>query len=257
MIDIHSHLIHQVDDGSKSLEESIALLKEAQNCGITDIILTPHYIEDGYEKTAEQIQEKIQQINEAKEEAGIQVNLYQGNEIFAVRNLDEHLYQHRVASLADSQYLLFELPMHHKIPYLYDTIYEILGEGYIPILAHPERYSYIQENPEMLIELMEKGVLFQSNLASILGIYGKKAKKTLILMLKNDMIQFLASDTHRRGTIYQKFSEIEREFLKVIPEDKFAELTKVNPKKILDREEIEIDIPKTIKKPVFWNLLKS
>lgn len=131
--------------------------------------------------------------------------------------------------------------MTQQIPYLNDVIYSLLSENFIPIIAHPERYTYYQKDQNQMADLIEKGVLFQGNLASMIGRYGKEAKKALIQMLKTNKIHFLASDVHRAGTIYPQMKEIIEELKKYISEEKIEELTQIRPNLVLQNEDIDID----------------
>ena len=206
MIDIHSHLIPNVDDGAKSPEETIELIKEAREAGITDIILTPHYIINSYEQNAETLillKDKLQQIINSE---NIKVNLHIGMEVYITDNLVEILKQNKILTLAGSKYLLMELPLNTNVQYLDMVIFKLIENNIIPIIAHPERYKFVQEDPSKVRELIESGCLIQSNIGSILGIYGKKAKKTIKYLLKNDLINFIATDTHRKNMNLQNIT---------------------------------------------------
>ena len=202
MVDIHSHLIPNVDDGSKSVEETFMLIKEADRAGITDIILTPHYIVNSYEQNANTLillKDKLQQILDKDK---INVKLHIGMEVYITDNLIDLLKQNKLLTLANSKYLLMELPLNTNVQYLDMVIFKLIENNIIPIIAHPERYKFVQEDPSKVRELIDSGCLIQSNIGSILGIYGKKAKKTIKYLLKNDLINFIATDTHRKNTIY-------------------------------------------------------
>ena len=142
--------------------------------------------------------------------------------------------------------------MQSELPNLKNIIYNLLGNGYIPIIAHPERYSYVKENPNWLLEYLELGVLFQSNYASIIGLYGKEAQKTVKLLLKNNMIHFLGSDVHKASTIYTKMPEIMQELRKILERDKLNKLIKLNAELVLENKAIYTEVPKKIKKS-FWD----
>lgn len=244
MIDIHTHILNGVDDGSQSMEETIQILKEAAQAGVTDIILTPHYVSDGnYTENVKNNQKRIEEVIREVIKQNIDIRLYQGNEIYVTRNMEECIYAGNASSLNKSRYVLFELPMNHGISYLHDVVYSLLGEGFIPIIAHPERYTFYQNDQTPMVDLIEKGVLFQANVGSILGIYGKEAKKALIQMLKTNKIHFLASDVHRAGTIYPKMKEIQEELKKHISENKLQELIQVHPNLVLQNAELDFDDP--------------
>lgn len=234
MVDIHSHLIPNVDDGAKSPEETIELIKEAKEVGVTDIILTPHYIINSYEQNAETLillKDKLQQIINSE---NININLHIGMEVYITDNLVEILKQNKILTLAGSKYLLMELPLSTNVRYLDMIIFKLIENNIIPIIAHPERYKFIQEDPSKVRELIDSGCLIQSNIGSILGIYGGKAKKTIKYLLKNDLIDFVATDTHRKNTIYPLLEKGIKKIEKITGKEKVKELTNLNAQKILN-----------------------
>lgn len=234
MVDIHSHLIPNVDDGSKSVEETFMLIKEADRAGITDIILTPHYIVNSYEQNANTLillKDKLQQILDKDK---INVKLHIGMEVYITDNLIDLLKQNKLLTLANSKYLLMELPLNTHVQYEDIIIFKLIENNIIPIIAHPERYRFIQENPDKVEELIESGCLMQSNIGSILGIYGNHAKQTFKYLLKKDLIHFLGTDTHRKDTIYPLLKKATKKIEKIIGKEKTEELIKTNPQKILN-----------------------
>ena len=247
MIDVHSHIIPKIDDGVTTQEEADCVLEEASKAGFTEIISTSHYMEGHYEVEAIKRKEMIEQMNQRIKEKGMNLTLHCGAEAYITPDLVKLVKQKKVCTLANSRYLLFELPMNTTINYLDEVIFEIESVGLIPVIAHPERYLYIQEQPNKLVSLIQKGVLFQANYGSILGRYGKEAQKTLKKLLQANMIHFLGSDVHKKESIYGKIKESMVELEKVIGKDKLEELTTINPSYILKDEEIDIDEPQEIK----------
>ena len=248
MIDVHTHLLNGVDDGSRDFVESLTNLKLAEEAGFTDIILTPHYIENYYENDYAGTKPKIQELKKKLYENNILITLHQGNEVYISDNIGDLIKDNVVSKLGNSNYLLFELPMKSKLLTLDNLIMDIKAAGCIPVLAHPERYIFIQQHPNEVARLISKGVLIQSNYGSIIGQYGKEANKTLIKLLRNNMVHFLGSDTHRNGHIYAHFYKVKKELLKHISEEKFLELTTTNAMRVLQNEPIEIDEPTLIKR---------
>lgn len=251
MIDIHTHLLNGVDDGSRDVIESLTSFKLAEEAGFTDIILTPHYIEGYYDNEYEIIKPKIQELKTKLYDNNILVKLHHGNEVYISEDIGELIKNGTVAKLAKSRYLLFELPQKSKMLTLNQLVEDIKAAGCVPVLAHPERYMFVQHNPNELLPLIQKGVLMQSNYGSIIGQYGKEAQKTIVKLLKGNMVHLLGSDTHRTGFIYGHFGRVEREFLKYISEDKFDELTTKNPMQILENNKIEIEEPVAVKRRLF------
>lgn len=164
MIDFHSHILYNVDDGAKTIENSINILKEAEKAGFNEIILTPHYMPNYYEVSKSDIKEKIEIIKEKCKEEKINITVYQGNEIYITNHMVELLQEQIATTINNSKYVLFELPMNEEPPNLLEVIYNLLENKKVPIIAHPERYIYIQKEPNKLLELIENGVLFQMNL---------------------------------------------------------------------------------------------
>ena len=201
MIDFHSHIVPEVDDGSDSIENSVRLLKEAKKAGFNAIILTPHYMEDYYEYPCNEISDRIDELEERCKEENIDIMLYQANEIYITNSIVDLLEDNIATTINNSKYVLFELPMNNEPANLLEVVYNLKRAGKKPIIAHPERYSYIQKDPNKLLELLEIGVLFQSNYGSILGQYGKECEKTVKLLIKNNFIHFLGTDVHKNGQI--------------------------------------------------------
>lgn len=213
--------------------------------GFSEIVLTPHYIEGYYEKNEELRKELIKKLeNELKEE---KIKLYSGNEIYLSENIVKLLQNKKASSINDTRYVLFELPRSIKPMNLNNVIYEMLEQNYTPILAHPERYEFVYKEPEIICELIQKGVLMQSNYGSFVGQYGKKAETMAKKLLEEDMIHLLGTDTHRQNGIYRKIPQIIEKINKIVSETKQKELTEINPSKILKNEEINIKEPKEIK----------
>ena len=207
MIDFHTHILPNIDDGATSIEETFNLIKEAKSVGFESIIFTSHYIENYYESDIEERVNWINEISKALRKQNINIDLYLGNEVYFSENIIKLLNDNKIAKINNSKYMLFEFSMNVKPINIYDVIYEMLGNKIIPILAHPERYKFVHENPNLIYELIDKGVLMQANYASIIGWYGEKAKILMKKFLECDMISFLGSDVHRQNSIYPKIPE--------------------------------------------------
>ena len=198
MVDIHSHIMYGIDDGSKDIETSLEILKDAHNNGVTDIFLTPHYIENSKFDCNNENKEKILNTLKKKlKEENISINLYIGNEVFIDENILEHIKNNEIATLNNSKYILVELPMGRMYNNTKEILFNLIIEGYTIVLAHPERYRYMQEDDKKLEELLSMGVLLQGNYRSLFGYYGKDAKKTLKKFIKKKQISFLGSDIHK------------------------------------------------------------
>lgn len=247
MIDMHTHILPNIDDGSKSIEETFNLIREAKEVGFEAIVSTSHYIEDYYETNVAERRVWLSAISEKLKEANINTSLYIGNEIYISDNIIGLLEEGKAATINDTSYVLFEMPLNAKPLNLYDVVYEMLQYKLVPILAHPERYSFIQDDPEIVYDLIQKGVLMQANYASIIGTYGQKAQILVKKFLESDMVHFLGSDVHRQNTIYPKIPNILVELENIIGKEKLYELTTQNPSLVLQNKKIDIDEPAEIK----------
>lgn len=197
MKDIHSHLLFGIDDGCKDISESISLLKEAEKQGITDLVITPHYIKNTkYTCNNKEKSKRFQALIDRKNKENININLYLGNEVYITEDFVDLINKEEIQTINDSKYLLLEFPMGNMLYNTKDIIYKLVISGYVPILAHPERYRIFQKHPDHIDEYLRMGVLLQGNYKSLYGKYGKEAKKTLIYLLKKHKITFLGSDCH-------------------------------------------------------------
>ena len=258
MIDFHSHIVYDVDDGSETLESSINILKEAEKAGFDQIILTPHYWEDYYDVKKSGIKRKIEELQRVCYEQNINIKLYQANEIYISNDIVDILKENKATTINESDYVLFEVPLRGEPLNLLEVVYKLKENGNIPILAHPERYEFVQKDPNKLIELIEEGVLLQANYGSIIGQYGESTTKTLKQLLENNFIHFFGSDVHKMGHIYQEMPKVKEELIKIIPEEKIEELSVTNIEKVLNNKEIEIEIPTRIKTTsIFSKLFKK
>lgn len=241
MIDIHNHIIYDVDDGAENIEESIKIIKSAKDVGITDICFTPHYMEDGYKTERKELEVRLESIRKCLKNENIKINLFLGEEIFIFPKLVENI--DKIVSLNDSRYILIEFPLVEEISYIDEVLYKLLAMGKVPIIAHPERYLTTQRDLSFAKNLVEKGALLQININSISGHYGKEAKKIATDLLKLKMVQFIASDSHSTAgySVVPKSMEILR---KIISEEEIKELTEDNPMKVLKNEDIDVDIKK-------------
>lgn len=232
MIDIHCHILYGIDDGARTKQEAIDLLKQQKELGFNEIVLTPHYIENTeFEATIEKKEELIKELEEETD-----VKLYIGNEVYfsdkTINLLD------KVSTLNNSKYLLIELPMSSKIKDLEEMIFDLTVNKIVPIIAHPERYSYVQDDIKYLDHLKELGVLFQVNYGSLIGKYGKKCEKTAKKLLKKNYISFMGTDIHRidRPIDMEKALNVLKKVVK--KQEIVDDLTTNNIKKVIENKDI-------------------
>ena len=237
MIDIHSHIIPNVDDGARSVEETFNILKEAQEAGFTDVILTSHFLLNYYETNAQELIFWKEKLQEVLKKQGTKINLHSGMEIYITNQMEELLENKKILTLANSRYMLIELPLATNVKYFDYVVYYLEAKGIKPIIAHPERYKCVQKDPDIVEEYIEKGCLIQCNYGSIVNLYGREAEKTIKTLLKKNQVHFLGSDVHRENGTYLIILDAIKKIRKIIGENKINEIITINPKKILQNEE--------------------
>ena len=205
MIDIHTHILPGIDDGAKTIEESLNILKKAHDSNITDIVLTPHFIVNSKYNTNNKDKYKLLNIlNEELISNNININLYLGNEVYIDTGIS-NLLNTDISTINNSRYMLIELPMNRKSTIIDDVLYELSKKNIIPIIAHPERYTSYYKDYEFFQDLIDKGCLLQGNIGSLYNKYGLKAKRMIKGLLKKRMISFMASDIHHDSSdLYSK-----------------------------------------------------
>lgn len=251
MVDMHSHILPGIDDGSRDNEETYKLLMEAYNAGFTKIVSTSHYYLGYYEENEETRKKYISEINQKMNTINYNIQVCIGSEIFITNDIVNLIKEQKASSINGTRYVLFETAFSTEPQNLKNVIFSMMSNNYIPIIAHPERYAYVQKNPNALLELLDLGVLFQSNYGSIIGQYGKHAQKTVKLLLKNNFIHFLGTDAHRKNTIYTAIPQALESLKDIVSEEEIEELTTVNPNLVLENKKIDTRRPTKIKKGFF------
>lgn len=233
MIDLHSHILPGIDDGARDFDESVLMVRSLANAGVTDIIATPHFVnETSYISSAAKNKKLLKELERKLEKAGIPVNLYLGNEIFVDEGILELLKSKKITGLNGSRYLLVELSLGETNFKYEDLFLDLIAEGYKIVLAHPERYAFLQADFEALEGLLEMGVLLQVNLGSLVGKYGKKAERIVKKMIKERIVFGFGSDLHRpslKGSLDLALAKLKKYY----SEDELKKVLVDNPREIL------------------------
>ncbi len=198
MIDLHCHILPGLDDGSPDMEVSLAMARMAVADGITDIVATPHLFRDASNVTDPALVGKRRKDLQSRiEQEGLPLKVHAGVEIRFSHNLLDEIKKHRAnLVLAGSSYLFIEFPFDYVYSGVKDVFFQVMSEGVIPVITHPERCTGFMNHPEILFELIEMGALAQANAGSFTGRYGSQAQDTAWLFLKSKYIHFVASDAH-------------------------------------------------------------
>lgn len=208
MIDIHSHILPLVDDGSKSIEMSLGMLDQAYRNGTDEIILTPHLAYSyGFDNPKDKISELFEELKEIVRDAGIPIKMYLGCEfLYSSKETFEKHFED-ITTLNDTQYMLIEFHFDARDTDILDAVRSVLEKGCIPVIAHPERFEAIQTDLNVARSIKELGGYLQMNKGSVLGDYGSIARETVLDLLEEGLIDLVGSDAHNLRSRYPAMGE--------------------------------------------------
>lgn len=234
LVDIHSHILPRLDDGAKNLEETKKMIDMSYEQGVRHIVATPHYIRGENSYTKEQLLDCFHQVEEMEKERHPDLTLYLGHEIFYTVSILEDLRAGEIQTLNGSDYVLVEFSVHVSYRELHQAIRSITQAGYIPIIAHMERYECLFKQRDRVEELRRIGVYFQMNATSVLGsFFDGRVRECRRLVLDGD-IQLLATDMHSSKNRPPKMDEAVQWVDKKLPGSLRESLLYKNPAKILN-----------------------
>ncbi len=232
-IDIHSHILPGIDDGAKNFDMSMEMLEIAQQNGIKDIILTPHHKPMRRNAGVEAIRALAGQLQEKADQAGMEIKLHTGNEIYYSSETVGILEEKQACTMADSDYVLVEFGPMDGIEHIRGGIYQVLSAGYRPILAHAERYENVCKDVGRVEDLIAMGCYIQVNGGSIIGQYGLGTKQILRKMLKKRLIHFVATDAHGSGKRKPEMAECAHYLEKKYGKEYMERLLRFNPSQVI------------------------
>ncbi len=262
MIDIHSHILPGLDDGAKNMTDTLQIVRQLHEAGFKTIFATPHVLEGKEFLHPAEILTGIEQVQKCVAEAGIPVDILPGAENYIFPDLAKWVQAGKLLTLGNTgKYLLVELPM-LEIPHYTDQVFfELQVLGMTPVLAHPERYRGLYEEPERLIEWASKGILFQLDLRSVSGRYGSLPQQLAERMLRSDLIHFIGSDAHRASRSEQTYLETLQSVEEQVGKSRLEELALINPQTMLEgkslvreREYSLSEMATKKRKRGFWSL---
>lgn len=240
MIDIHAHILPGLDDGARDIYDTLNMAAMAAESGVTAMIATPHSnLPGGYGTYFdEEYRAAYQYAAEAIERERIPLKLYPGMEVFAASNLPELLAEGRVMTLNESRYLLVEFDFEEDEEYAAHILEQIQRMKAIPVVAHAERYVFVQERPEIVRTWKEQGILVQVNKGSYLGRFGRDAAETAWLLTDQFLVAAIASDAHSPEWRTPYMADIRRELLTEYPAEYVRELLEDNPGRIVANQPV-------------------
>jgi tyrosine-protein phosphatase YwqE len=193
---MHSHLLPDIDDGSPDIETSLHLIRGMMDLGYTKLITTPHVMWDMYQNTPEIILTKLAELKNAVSDAGLPVTIHAAAEYFLDEHVESLLKKNAPLLTISGNMVLSEFSLAYPPQGLKDILFEMQMQGYQPVIAHPERYIYLERNREFYDELKDIGCLFQLNILALTSYYGKAVQELTHYLIKKEYYDFVGTDLH-------------------------------------------------------------
>lgn len=261
MIDLHSHILPGVDDGAQSIDEALAVGRMAEADGIEVMACTPHFMPGMYDNQADDIRARVRHLNEVFEREGLHLALVVGADAHVRPDFVDCLRQGKLLTLHDSRYVLVEPPHHVMPPRLEDLMFNISVAGYVPILTHPERLRWIEQNYAVVEKLSSSGVWMQITAGSLAGRFGKRPKYWAERMLSEGLVSILATDAHNTQSRPPFLAEAYDIARQRVGEAEANHLVRTRPSLVLENAppeampRVEVEVEVTSRESGFWKRL--
>ena len=238
MIDIHTHIIPGVDDGSRDLGTSILMAEMAAESGVSAIIATPHCNQRGVMENyvSDNLLKRMDSFREEVEKENIDLDIAFGMEIYCTTDAPRLLREKKLLTLNGSRYVLVEFNFGIEISRMERMLYSVMDGGYVPIIAHPERYFALRGQPEMIADWIEEGIGIQINKGSVFGHFGRDARDFTHELLRYGLVTCIASDAHGADSRTTDMSGIYDYILTEFSVPEAERLLTENPKRIYNDE---------------------
>lgn len=240
MVDIHNHMLPGIDDGAFSMEEALEMARIAVGSDVRAVVVTPHCNGQGSAKNYfnKNYLQNVKLLQEAVRSEGIPLQICPGMEVFVTYDLPELIRRKKIMTLNHSRYLLVEFGFDEDVEFADYMLEQIMKTGVVPVVAHIERYPFIQDHLEITYQWCEKGYVLQANKSSFMGRFGRRAKQTVYYLMDRGRISVIASDAHgmRERTPYMR--DVYEELLKYYSEAYLDVLFRKNPQNICNNLEI-------------------
>jgi protein-tyrosine phosphatase len=242
MIDLHSHILPGVDDGSPHLEMSLDMARMAVADGIGVMACTPHFMPGLYDNEINDIRHRIDVFSQALYEHGIDLQLVIGADAHIRPDFNQCLRAGLIPTLNDSRYVLFEPPHAIRPKNMEDLLFNTKMSGYVPILTHPERYRWIEQNYELFVSLANSGVWMQITAGSLTGRFGKRPEYWAQRMLAEGLVSILATDAHNMTSRPPRLHDAFEVACREVGEEEATNLVVTRPLAVLENQSSE-DVP--------------
>lgn len=243
LIDLHNHILPGLDDGAADVAESVAIARQFVSEGVTTIVATPHLDPlNGRGADVAVVMEEVRQLGGALADAGIALNVLPGNEIFLTPEVPNLLRDGTALPVAGGPWVLVELPFNQRPPYLEDTLFRIEAAGFRPILAHPERYTFVQADVASLDHLVDRGTALQLTAPALLGGYSASIRRAAEALLARGSYTLASSDRHHPGPA-RSLAAMRRRISELRDEQTAELLLIANPGHVVAGEDLDLPLP--------------
>ncbi|MCF1680011.1 tyrosine-protein phosphatase [Tetragenococcus koreensis] len=247
MIDLHCHILPNIDDGADSIETSLAMAKEAVRQGITHILCTPHHNNGRYENPKATVVQAVALLQKELDKQQVDLTLFEGQEVRITGDLLQEVNDDRILFTdLTNIYVLIEFPTMDIPAYTEQLFFELRAQERVPVIVHPERNAKFREDPNRLLSYLEMGCLAQLTAPSLVGTFGKSIQKTAQVMVDHNLVQMVASDAH--GVNKRRFHL--KEAYELMGNEK-AELMQQVAKDVINGDEVAYPSPEKVKKKKF------
>ena len=244
MIDVHSHVLPGIDDGTKEVEEALEFCRQARERGTEILVATPHHKPGAYENPRDRVLERMEDLQRLLDARGIALKLAPGSEIFADTGLPEKLTSGALLTYGDARrYMLLEFSFQQYPINVDDMIFRLRLASITPVIAHPERIRYFQEDRDRLENMIRMGALAQITSSSLTGTFGSRVREISEEMIRRRCIHFLASDAHDLSYRPPDLSRAYRRLTELVGEDEARRMVRDNPEAVLEGREIRAPEP--------------
>jgi protein-tyrosine phosphatase len=239
-IDLHCHLLPGVDDGPKTMEDSLLLARSLADKGFSHVVATPHYIEDYSQDYRQMVEESYKELTHILKTEEVPLTVYLGGELLVTPALAALARERKLPTLNGTRYVLVELPLNQPLPlYMEDVFFALQTRDYIPILAHPERMEAFKGDIQKVYKLASRGICMQINLGSLAGASGRSARRLAHDMLKHQLALFVATDSHDAALLDMVAGELSKPSFS-------PDLLQGNPRKALRDENVALEPQKPL-----------
>ncbi|MBD8013364.1 tyrosine-protein phosphatase [Planococcus wigleyi] len=253
MIDTHAHILPGLDDGAETMEQTKRLLEKAVDEQLTGIIATPHAFHPNFQTNLAALKKQLELVNSYIAQEQLPLTIYSGQECRLSDKLPERLAAGEALTLANSRYVLLELPSSGIPAYTVPVIQQLITKNYVPIIAHAERNQGIIEKPERLKKLLLHGAMAQVTAGSVAGSFGKAIQRTAMSLIDANLIHVYGSDVHSLDKRPFLFNE-GLDYLEKKNQHDMVDIFLENNERILLNEYLHVLEPGDIRKGKWWNI---